>query len=259
MIVPVLKKYDMTENAVAFSTTRHGGYSKGNYASFNANLFCGDNEADVKRNRLTLCEVIGISEDRLFLPHQTHGTIIRMIDERFLNMSDEQQKNELESVDGLMTDVRGVCVSVSTADCIPILLYDDQHHACCAVHAGWRGTVKRIVEKAVAEMTANYSTNPAMLHVCIGPGISLENFEIGDDVWQKFYNAGFEMERISRKYEKWHIDLWECNRIQLASVGVNPRNIQVAGICTFSHADEFFSARKLTIQSGRILTGIYVK
>lgn len=249
----------MTEHVVAFSTTRHGGYSKGNYASFNANLFCGDNEADVRRNRLALCEEIGISADRLLIPHQTHGTTVRMIDERFLKMQDKQRKENLESVDAVMTDVRNVCVAVSTADCIPILLDDEEHHACCAVHAGWRGTVERIVEKAVAEMTAAYATNPATLHVCIGPGISLENFEVGDEVWEKFRDEGFDMERISRRYMKWHIDLWECNRIQLVDAGVNPRNIQVAGICTFSHADEFFSARKLTIHSGRILTGIYVK
>jgi YfiH family protein len=259
MTTPVLKYYDISPDVIAFSTTRHGGYSKGDYASFNANMYCGDREADVIKNREALCEEIGIPSGRLILPHQTHGTVIRSVDETLLCSQTLQRNLMLEGVDGVMTDLKRVCVGVSTADCIPIVLYDVRSHACCAVHAGWRGTVKRIIQKAVVEMTATYGTEPASLHACIGPGISLENFEVGDEVWQKFSDAGFDMERISLRKMKWHIDLWECNRIQLTDAGVNPRNIQVAGICTYSHADEFFSARKLSIHSGRILTGIYVK
>lgn len=249
----------MSARVIAFSTTRRGGYSKGNYASFNANMFCGDNEADVLKNRSALCEELDISCDRLIIPHQTHETTFRVIDEDFLMMPERQRQVALESVDGVMTDVSQVCVSVSTADCIPILLYDEAHHACCAVHAGWRGTVARIAQKAVTSMAAVYATHPGDLHVCIGPGISLTHFEVGDEVWQQFKDAGFDMSAISEKQTKWHIDLWACNHIQLTDMGVNPRNIQVAGICTFSHADEYFSARRLTIQSGRILTGILIK
>jgi YfiH family protein len=258
MRVPVIKYYDISPNVSAFSTTRYGGYSKGAYASFNANLYCGDDVDDVLKNRIALCHELGLFPEKLIIPHQAHGVVVQKIDLRLLELDEERQKAELEGVDAVMTNMTGVCMAVSTADCIPILLYDEKQHACCAVHAGWRGTVKRIIEKAVAEMTAAYGTVPATLHACIGPGISLANFEVGDEVWQEFSDAGFDMDRISRRFVKWHIDLWECCRMQLADVGVNPRNISVAGICTYSHADEFFSARKLSINSGRILSGIFI-
>lgn len=258
-MTPVLKCYHISPDVMAFSTTRHGGYSKGRYASFNANAYCGDDAEAVLKNRKALCAELNISQNSLIIPHQTHGTVIRQIDKRFVEMQTEDRLREIEGVDGVMTDLSRICVSVSTADCIPILLYDKLSKACCAVHAGWRGTVKRIAEMAVAGMAAVYGTKPETLQACIGPGISLENFEIGNEVWAEFAKAGFDMEKISRHYVKWHIDLWECNRIQLVEAGVNPRNIQIAGICTYSHADEFFSARKLTINSGRILTGIFVK
>lgn|SRR5574344_76411 len=256
MITPVLRYYHLAANVTAFSSTRNGGYSKGCFASFNVNEYCGDEADSINKNRLALCSELGISCDNLIMPHQNHGTTIRKVDRLFLGLTYEERKAELENVDGVMTDVDNVCVAVSTADCIPILLYDTENRVCCAVHAGWRGTVKRITEKAVGRMTAEYGTRPETLLACIGPGISLENFEVGDEVWQEFSDAGFAMDEISRHYVKWHIDLWECNRRQLVNAGVNPHNIQVAGICTFSHADEFFSARRLSIHSGRILTGI---
>lgn len=258
MKIPIIKYYHISPKVSAFSTTRHGGYSKGAYASFNANKYCGDDVDDVLKNRIALCEELGLSTKRLILPHQTHGVVVRKVDSRLLDLDEKQQTADLEGVDAVMTNMTRVCVAVSTADCIPILLYDEKQHACCAVHAGWRGTVNRIVEKAIAEMIANYGTEPAMLHACIGPGISLEKFEVGDEVWQEFADAGFDMDKISRRSVKWHVDLWECNRIQLVDAGVNPRNVSVAGICTYSHADEFFSARKLSINSGRILTGIFL-
>ena len=146
----------MGEGVKAFSSTRHGGFSKGHYAAFNINHYCGDNEADIAKNRTLLCELLGIRETHLLMPHQVHLTKIVAIDKAFLGLSAEAQKARLEGVDALMTNLSGVCIGVSTADCIPVLLYDQVKHVSCAIHAGWRGTVKRIVEKAVSEMTSVY-------------------------------------------------------------------------------------------------------
>ena len=88
------------------------------------------------------------------------------------------------------------------------------------------------------------------------PGISLAAFEVGDEVYEAFRLAGFPMDRIARKQEKWHIDLWEANRLQLLDFGVPSAAIETAGICTYTHCDDFFSARRLGIRSGRMLTGI---
>lgn len=259
MIRPILKYYDIGVGVKAFSSTRKGGYSHGNYGEFNVNKYCGDDEACITKNRRALCDELDINEERLIMPHQNHGTEIRQIAPDFFNLPNVIQKQILEDVDGVMTNMMDVCVAVSTADCIPVLLYDNEHHACAAVHAGWRGTVARILQRAVAVMKTAYKTNLEHLEVCIGPGISLNAFEVGDEVWQKFAEAGFDMKSISKRYDKWHIDLWECNRMQLIDIGVNPCNIQIANICTYSNTDEFFSARQMSINSGRILTGILLK
>ena len=251
MISPQLTYYNMGAGVTAFSTTRQGGCSTGNYAAFNINGYCGDDIVHLAANKVALCSLLGIECDHLVMPHQVHDCVIRCID--------GPQQETLEGVDAVMTNVSQLCIGVSTADCIPILLFDPVHRAVSAVHAGWRGTVLRIVEKAVEAMQENYGTEAADLQAVVGPGISLNSFEVGDEVYDQFQAAGFEMEAISRRDEKWHIDLPECNRLQLVESGVLPSHIQMTNICTFQACDRFFSARRLGIQSGRIFTGILLK
>lgn len=256
---PQLDYYEMEAGVVAFSSTRHGGYSKGNYAEFNINSYGGDQEEDIRKNREALCRSLGISDDRIVMPHQVHEAKVANIDEAFLALDTEARLTALEGVDSLMTNLSGVCIGVSTADCIPLLLYDKVHHAACAIHAGWRGTVKRIVEKAVEAMAAAYGTRPSQLRAQIGPGISLDCFEVGDEVYEAFSAAGFDMSTISRREAKWHIDLPECNRQQLVAAGVPPDAIRLSGVCTYQQYHHYFSARRLGIRSGRIFTGIMLR
>ena len=258
MIEPKLHFYDMSPSVVAFSSTRHGGCSKGAYAAFNINRYCGDSEEDILANREALCHLLGITDNYLIMPHQVHLTEVLKVDEAFFSLNTQERQEALEGYDALMTNLRGVCIGVSTADCIPILLYDSEHHAACAVHAGWRGTVKRIIHRAVEAMTAAYGTQPQQMVAQIGPGIHLDSFEVGDEVYEAFQKAGFKMEKISRKKEKWHIDLPECNRQQLIAVGLQPQNIRVSPVCTFQQADDYFSARRLGVNSGRIFSGIVI-
>lgn len=200
--------------------------------------------------------MLGISNDRLIMPHQVHLTKVAQIDERFLSMNAAERDESLEGVDALMTNLEGVCIGVSTADCIPVLLYDKENRAVCAIHAGWRGTVKRIVEKAVAAMTETYDTLPQHLTAQIGPGIHLDSFEVGDEVFDAFAQEGFDMPSISRRDKKWHIDLPECNRQQLTASGLAAKNITISPVCTFQQSADYFSARRLGVSSGRIFTGI---
>lgn len=259
MIHPELQYYDFGEGVTAFSSTRRGGYSKGNYGEFNINRYCGDDSKAISQNREALCRLLGISDDRLVMPHQVHLTEVVAIDEAFLNLPADEQQQRLEGVDALMTDVRRLCIGVSTADCIPVLLYDPEHQAVCAIHAGWRGTVQRIVEVAIDQMRKVYDSHPEKMMAQIGPGISLDSFEVGDEVFEAFEKAGFVMSSISRHDEKWHIDLPMCNRLQLKTSGVLPQHISVASDCTFKQPDTWFSARRLGIHSGRIFTGIMLK
>lgn len=251
MISPQLTYYNMGTGVTAFSTTRQGGCSTGNYAAFNINGYCGDDEVHIAANKVALCSLLGIDSNRLVMPHQVHDCVVRRID--------GPQQGVIEGVDAVMTDVPQLCIGVSTADCIPVLLYDSTHRAVSAVHAGWRGTVLRIVQKAVEAMCHAYGTAPADLQAVIGPGISLDSFEVGDEVYDQFLSAGFDMQPISRREAKWHIDLPMCNRLQLMEAGVPADHIQMTNICTYQQYDRYFSARRLGIQSGRIYTGILIK
>lgn len=261
---PQLLYYKMGEKVTAFSSTRYGGCSEGNYSSFNVNRYCGDHEECIARNMQSLKNLLNVSQ--VVMPHQVHGTEVFQLKHPapWENMADD-----LDGVDALITDVKGVCIGVSTADCIPILLYDEAHHAAAAIHAGWRGTVKRIAEETVRSMRDAFGTQPELLRAVIGPGISLASFEVGDEVYDQFRDAGFPMDRIARRYPilppfggieggfKWHLDLPLCNRLQLEAVGV--RQIEMSGICTYQQSDAYFSARKLGVNSGRILTGIVLR
>ena len=267
------KNYDLGNRVTAFSTMREGGVSTGNYASFNINHYCGDSEEHIVRNLEILSERLGIPTENFIYPHQTHSKVVRGITQEFFSLSKAEQKEYIEGVDALTTDITGICIGVSTADCIPVLVYDPEHHCAAAIHAGWRGTVQRIVEEAVKAMVENYGSHPESLRAAIGPGISLQSFEVGDEVYTAFLDAQFPMDKIARRFplmngsvsngdsqqEKWHIDLPECNRLQLLSCGVPATNIQLSGICTYTDSAHFFSARKLGVASGRIFTAIVLR
>ena len=236
-------------NISCFSTTRHGGCGEGAYATFNCTHYCGDNPEHVKSNLGKLAMSLP-ERPRLFvIPRQTHTTNVRII-------TDVPTLEELQDVDAVVTHLKGFCLCVSTADCVPILIYDKVKQVIAAVHAGWRGTVGRIVEKTLEAMKSHYGTEGKDVIACIGPSISLESFEVGDEVYDAFAEAGFDMDSIAKKYGKWHLDLWEANRLQLLAQGVLPEHIEVAGICTYQQHEDFFSARRLGIKSGRILSGI---
>lgn len=271
---PVLNYYNLSDDVKTFSTTRHGGVSEGNYASLNINEYCGDSKDNTDTNRLLLANELGIDINHIIMPHQTHGVESRIIGEEFANLPDGVKKMLLEGVDAVMTNIPGMCIGVSTADCIPVLLYDEEHHAAAAIHAGWRGTQARIVHKTVQEMRMAYQTNPTKLKAVIGPGISLDNFEVGDEVYAAFEQAAFDMstiaeERIKRNpnaddpakafERKWHINLPLANIQMLTHNGVDEANIINTGICTFDNTDNYFSARRLGIESGRIYTGIIIR
>ena len=259
MMQPQLLRYDFGSQVVAFSTTRAGGYSIGNYAEFNINRYCGDTDTSIRQNLEALCSELDISTDSLFMPHQVHLDKAVIVDRALLSLPAEQRLLALDGFDSIMTNLPGVCIGVSTADCIPILLYDQANHAVCAVHAGWRGTVARIVQKSIVQMKATFHTRPEQLVAQIGPGIHVESFEVGNEVYQAFKQADFDMSKISCMESKWHIDLPECNRLQLVASGVPAASISVSPVCTYQQYSQFFSARRLGINSGRIFTGIMIK
>lgn len=263
-LLPVFLEYHLGEEITAFSTMREGGVSEGAYSHFNITHYCGDAPESVEQNRQLLCQKLGIHNNCLHLPRQTHSDVVYRIEDNFLKKNSEERQALLEGVDALITNLRGQCIGISTADCIPILLYDPIHQAIAAIHAGWRGTVARIVQKTIAAMTKAFGSEAENLKAIIGPGISQAAFEVGNEVYEAFQQARFPMAEIATQYKtpqssKWHIDLWAANFMQLEEVGLPLASIQVSGICTFTEHDRFFSARRLGIESGRIFNGIMLR
>ena len=244
----IMKPYS---NISCFSTTRHGGCGEGAYATFNCTHYCGDRPENVKANLEILAASLPKRPQAFVIPRQTHTTNVRVI-------KDIPTQETLQDVDAVVTHLKDFCLCVFTADCVPVLLYDVSKDVIAAIHAGWRGTVGRIVEKTLEVMGSEYGTEGKDVIACIGPSISLESFEVGDEVYAVFAEAGFGMSHIARRYEKWHLDLWEANRLQLLAHGVLPEHIEVAGICTYQNHEDFFSARRLGVKSGRILSGIQI-
>lgn len=197
-------------------------------------------------------------------PHQTHTDRVLQVRKSFFSLSQSDRETMMEGIDAVVSDVRNVCLGVSTADCIPVLVYDAEHHAAAAIHAGWRGTVQRIVEKALCAMHSAYGTIPSQCSAAIGPGISQESFEVGWEVHQQFVDAGFAMDDVTvvmpsrdGKGEKPHLDLKEINRRQLLASGLLPADILVSDIDTYTDT-RFFSARreqKGNVKCGRIFSG----
>ena len=281
----MFKVYSIASGVKAFSTTRKGGVSQGNYSEFNINEYCGDNAEHVAENRRRLAAELGVEPGHIIVlrnaAERKRSKCLRSRSK--LSMPENIRKMILEGVDAVMTNQAGVCIGVSTADCIPVLLYDEEHHAVAAIHAGWRGTLARIVHKTIQEMAFTYHTDPKKLKAVIGPGISIDSFEVGDEVYEAFEQAAFPMEEIAEQRPnaafsadpadrerlaaegnivqplKWHLNLPLCNKQILLHCGVAEENIQDCGICTFQHSDEYFSARKLGTESGRIYTAILLE
>lgn len=143
--------------------------------------------------------------------------------------------------DALLENTPGAAVAVRTADCIPILLVDEQKRAVAAVHAGWRGTAAQIVRHAIESMAERFGTQPAGLHAAIGPGIGKCCYEVGPEVAGQFGGEG-----------RMHLDLPEANRKQLLAAGVTPERIYASNLCTMCRPEDFHSYRRDREAAGRM-------
>lgn len=190
--------------------------------------------------------------------HQVHEDKIAIITRADIS------RDELPGCDAYVTNLPGCAIGVRTADCVPVLLYDPVRRVVAAVHAGWKGTVKRIPQKTITTLITRFRTRPEDLVAVIGPSISADSFQVGEEVVTFFKQQGFPMDEIwsfrgpvtGRPMEGGHhIDLWSANRWLLEQSGVRPEKIRVAGIDTYTTPD-FFSARREGTRCGRIISAI---
>lgn len=213
----------------------------------------------IQRHRQELAEVVGFNIDCLVTGQQVHSAHIGVVTLKDKGRGAMDKESRLPETDALVTDEEGICLMVLSADCVPIILYDPMRRVIAAIHAGWRGTVARIVMETVQMMQVRFQCSPANILAGIGPSIGKCCFEVGAEVAQVFDSIFPLTENIiyeSKKSGKYFIDLWEANRRQLLDAGVRYEHIEVAGMCTVCHPDHFFSYRRDSERAGRFGAGI---
>ncbi len=236
-------------------STRLGGVSAFSLGhDLNLAGFDEDEAENIYENRRRFLATFD-GEYRLATVWQVHGDTIKTV--RTL----EDIGNSEDRADALVSDLSGILVGAKTADCVPVLLGDSKTGAFAAVHAGWRGTVRSIVRKAVEQMTATYGTNASDIIAAIGPAACGRNYEVGEDVIGEFGENFAESEKYFTATRDSHalVDLHLANRDQLTAIGVNDANIFTAPFCTMERSDLFFSYRlekKTFGKTGRLLSVI---
>jgi polyphenol oxidase len=228
-------------------TTRHGGVSSGSYASLNLGLHVGDQDADVLENRRRAARAMGADPGDFVFCVQAHGPNVQVVTTADRGRGTLTQQDAIPGTDALVTRDPGVALTVMVADCVPIVLYDPVAHVLACVHAGWRGTVARVSEAAVAAMRSLGST-PANVVAGLGPAIPPDRYQVGEDV---YHAAGQVLGRSAAQViredgtGRWLFDLWTANRIVLREAGVPDDSMHLAQIPTGSDPGLFFSDREV--------------
>jgi polyphenol oxidase len=268
-----------------FSTRLGGGTTVYRQGKFDLNLGFTDSDdrETVAANRGLF--VTAASEGKQILGlvtlRQIHSSLIRRVSAK------DVRENGMPAVlkgDGLMTDEPGVLLGIQTADCIPVLVADRKQRAVAAFHAGWRGTLARIVENGVGRMRLEFGSRPEDLIASIGPGIGQCCYSIGEEVREQFesqflyasdlFREVYDSDPVRQKYPmlfltarapghsdigpSLHLDLAEANRRQLLAAGLRKGAIFLTGQCTGCRTDRFFSHRTERGFTGRMMSVIGV-
>lgn len=242
-----------------FFTTRNGGVSKGDFSTFNLGNFSDDNPIDIHENRQILSRMWYMDNEDFIIPHQTHSSNVLIVDDEFQALPAPAKIDALYGIDATITKLKNIFLCATAADCVPILLYDKKKEVIAAIHAGWKGIVHLIIENTVGKMMELYQCNPMDIVVAIGPSISIEHYEIGEDVVSKFKMEDIDLtttSRLNTKSNKLHIDLKQISCNKLFDLGIPFHQIDVSKLCTYKNADLFFSARRQSVHCGRMLAGI---
>ncbi len=262
-------------------STRLGGFSRAYGGSaLNLGFTMQDSRAAVERNRAAFQKELGAVNGKKPWPLIT----LRQVHSDLIHCVSEPPEDPLAG-DGLVTATPGLLLGIQAADCLPVILADAKRRAVGVFHAGWRGTVKRIVEKGVGEMRRYFGTVPRDIRAAIGPGIHSCCYEVGREVRVKFesqfsyaaelFHTVNESDPVREKYpllfltarapghselpEKIFLDLVEANRRQLLAVGVPAKNISASPLCTSCRSDLLFSYRAEKGVTGRLLAVAGIK
>jgi polyphenol oxidase len=238
----VFKSFAIT----AAQSTRDGGYSIGPYASLNLGSNTDDNPSDLRKNKEKFVKALGFELDQVAKSKQVHGTEIL----------DVTVPGSYEGYDAFITSESNILLAISTADCVPILLFDVANKVCAAIHAGWKGTKDKLSSKVIQRMKANYQSDPQNVLAYIGACIDECSFEVDQDVAKFFSNDVSRYDEIKRKY---FINLKQKVKQDLIEEGLLEKNIEVSEYDTYTRTDLFYSHRKENGVTGRMWSVIGMK
>ena len=227
----------------AGESTRHGGVSAPPFASLNLGKSTDDNLEHVAENRRRFCNTLGFDPNQMAFSYQVHGDQVRLVTEA----------GGADGYDALITQVPGVLLAVSIADCTPILIVDPVTKGIAAIHAGWRGTEAQIARKTMEAMQAAFGTRPETCWDYVGTCIDECSFEVGQDVADHF-DAAFK--QYNADTDRFLVDLKKANCAQLQFCGIPAAQIETSAYSTVLHVEDYFSHRKEKGQTGRMLCAI---
>lgn len=220
---------------------------------FSVALHTGEDEKQIVQNRKKIIECLKWYEPLHFvIGNQTHSDNIVIIDKP-QTQGWESMEDAIANCDALITDQKNVVLSVLTADCVPVLLYDRKKEVIAAVHAGWKGTKAKIVAKTVQKMVDRFGSDAKDIIAGIAPSIGACCYEVGEDVAGHFVDYPQALEKKGAKYM---LDLPKINQEQLLHAGVLESHVAVSHICTACEVDRFFSYRQEEGCSGRFMSMI---
>ncbi len=225
--------------------TRLGGVSRADWTSLNLGGTVGDDREAVRENHRRVYQALGLDELRACTVWQVHSA------DTVLVQGPVPNRRWLARADAMVTDCPALPLSLRFADCTPILLYDPVRHAAGIAHAGWRGTVSGAAVSALHAMQSAFGTRPQDVQAGIGPSIGPDRYQVGEEVVEAVRRAFGSTDSLIKRADDGsaYLDLWAANRLALERAGV--RQIEVAGICTATRTDEFYSHRAEAGRTGR--------
>lgn len=226
-------------------TTRLGGVSEGEFTSMNMAFNRGDNDDRVTENYKRFCKSAGFEYESLVASAQDHNIVVRAVTSADKGVGIYKPR-DIQSVDALITNEKGVTLVTYYADCTPLFFVDINNRAIGLAHAGWRGTVGRIGERVVKKMGEMYGTAPADIVAAIGPAISVCCYEVDKPCADNFLalnDLDTDKFVFPKNSGKFMIDLLETNRQILVKSGVKPENITVSDLCTNCNSEILWSHR----------------
>ena len=234
-------------------STRKGGVSTGIFSSMNLNFKRGDDPDAVLENYRRMADALDMRVEDMVLSDQTHTTNVRVIIEEDRGKG-ILKPQDYSDVDGMITNVPGLVLVTSYADCVPLYFVDPVRKAIGLSHSGWKGTVGYIGQKTVEKMHEVYGSEPKDIVVAIGPSICQSCYEVSEDVAEAFRTNFAENEAedilLDKGNGKYQLDLWKANWYVLTDAGILPEHLSVTDLCTACHPNLLWSHRKTNGQRG---------